>query len=219
MFDLKNISRKLLLTLCLALSMPAADASLSDKVDGEFVTLSGEVLSVSPHSFQLDTGDNIILVEMDDYDWDSDGYKLVKDDNVVVTGRVDHDFLERRKVEAGSVYVKGLDTFFYANSDDEEGDFYYYYPNIPSVYMDVPKIPEGASVELQGIVSKVDGREFVLNTGLRKVTVDTSDLIYNPMDNTGYTQIDKYDRVRVSGRMEDSFFDGKEVSAKSLSEL
>lgn len=217
MLSFKNLSHKAIFVSCLAFSL-SAYSGVSDKVDGEFVTLSGEVIAVSPNSFQLDVGENIILVEMDDYDWDSDGYKLVKEDKVVVTGRVDHDFLQRQKVEAGSVYVKGLDTFFYANSTDEEGDFHFY-PNVPTVYVDVPDIPEGANVEMQGVVTKVDGREFTLNTGLRKVVVDTDDLIYNPMDNAGYTQIDKYDRVRVSGSMEETFFDDKELSAKSISEL
>ena len=152
---------------------------------------------------------------MDDGDYDADGYKLVKGDQVVVSGRVDNDFLEQKKIEAGSVYVKSLDTYFYASSDDELG----YYSDISPAYTYVDDLPEDVMVDLQGVVKKIDGREFIIDTGIRTVTVDTSSLIYNPMDDRGMTQIDLLDRVKVSGAVEDEFFDGPELVATTLYEL
>lgn len=184
------------------------------KTDGEFVTISGKVTTVAPDFFKVKMRDETILVEMDDYDWDADGYKLALGDRVVVTGVVDHDFLEKKKIEAGSVYVKNINSYFYANSDDEED-----YPYVSTTYFMMSELPDNASVDLKGRVVEVDGREFVLDTGFRKVTIDTSDLIYNPMDDKGYTQVDLGDRLRVTGLVDDQFFDGKEIMANFISEV
>jgi uncharacterized protein YdeI (BOF family) len=189
-------------------------ANFSSKTNGEFLTLSGKVTEVSADWFKLKTDNRVILVEMDDYDWDADGYKLVKGDRVVVSGRVDNDFLEKKKVEAGSVYVKGLDTYFYASSDDEEGA-----PYLTTTYTYLSSLPDNTLVDVQGKITDVDGRKFTVNTGFRKVTVDTEGLSYNPLDKVGYTKISKGDRVRVSGKVDNSFFTGKEVRADSLIRL
>ena len=192
----------------------SAEANLKNKSNGEWVTISGKITNVERDSFKLKSKNKTTLVEMDDYDWDADGYKLVVGDNVVVTGRVDKDFLEKKKVEASSVYVKGINTYFYANSADEE-DISYATP----VYTTVTELPESTIADLKGVVTKVDGREFTLNTGLRIIKVDTDELYYNPMDNKGVTQIDVGDNVRVSGLVEDDFLEGKEIEASFVSEI
>jgi uncharacterized protein YdeI (BOF family) len=190
-------------------------AAFSDKSNGEWVTLSGKVSGVSARSFILQVDGKKIPVEMDDYGWGADGYKLVNGDQVVVSGRIDKDFLEKKKVEAGSVYVKNLNTYFYANPADEEDLLY-----IPTTYSYFSTVlPEGASVDLQGKVTSVSGREFTVDTGFRKVTVDTKSLLYNPLDNVGYTKIKVGDRVKVSGKVQDDLFDTKEVSANFLTKL
>ncbi len=201
----------LILTVLLSAS---AYAGFSDKTNGEFVTLSGKVSDVKANSFNLNMEEKKVLVEMDDYGWGADGYKLVNGDQVVVSGRVDKDFLEKKKVEAGSVYVKNLDTTFYANSADEED-----VPFIMTSYTLVPVLPEGASVDVQGKITKVNGREIVVDTSFRKVTVDTKDMVYNPLDNVGFTKLAVGDRVRVSGKVDKDYFDTKEIDAKSIIEL
>lgn len=193
----------------------SAVANFASKTDGEAITISGKVSNVKAHSFTLKTGDRDILVEMDDHsNWIADGFKLVNGDEVVVTGRVDQDFLEKKKIEAGSVYVKNINTYFYASSADEED-----YSYIPMTYGYFKTLPEGAQVDIQGKVTKVDGRELTVDTGLRKITVDTKSMMFNPLDKTGFTKIDVGDRVRVSGEVQDEFFDSKEVSANSIIEL
>lgn len=190
-------------------------AGLDDKLNGEFVTLSGKVTEVKPHSFTLKTANNNVMVEMDDYSsWIADGFKLVNGDQVVVTGRVDQDFLEKRKVEAGSVYVKNLDTYFFASSDDEE-DFSY----IPTTYSLVGTLPEGATIDLQGKVTKIQGREFTVDTGIRKIVVDTQKMGFNPLDKEGFTKLQVGDRVKVSGKVEENLFEAKEVAATYVMEL
>lgn len=200
--------------IVMALLSFSAFAGFSDKTNGEFVTLSGKVSDVKAHSFNLNMDGKKVMVEMDDYGWGADGYKLVNGDQVVVSGRVDKDFLEKKKVEAGSVYVKNLGTTFYANSSDEED-----VPFIMTSYTFVPTLPEGASVDVQGKITKVNGREIVVDTGFRKVTVDTKDMIFNPLDNIGFTKLVVGDRVRVSGVVDKDYFDTKEIDAKSVFEL
>lgn len=190
-------------------------ADMTNKTNGEFVTLTGKVSDVKADSFSLTNNGNKILVEMDDYSsWVSDGFKLVNGDQVVVTGKVDKDFLEKKKVEAGSVYVKNINTYFFANSDDEED-----YLTIPATYSLVGTLPEGAQIDLQGKITSVQGREFTVDTGIRKIVVDTQSLTYNPMDQKGFTKLSIGDRVKVSGRVEDNLFETKEVAASYVSEL
>lgn len=205
---------KMILSLALFVSALNVQAGFSDKTNGEFVTISGKVSDVKADSFNLNVEGNKILVEMDDYGWAADGYKLVNGDQVVVSGRVDKDFLEKKKVEAGSVYVKNIDSYFFANSSDEED-----VPVITTTYTLIPTLPEGASVDLQGKITSVKGRELVVDTGTRKVTVDTKELIFNPLDKEGYTKLSVGDRVHVSGKVDKDYFDTKEVDAKFVTEL
>lgn len=205
---------KILLTITSLALVLVSHASLSAKKDGEFVTISGTVKNVKADSFQLKSKDHIIFVEMDDNDWDADGYKLVNGDEVVVNGVVDKDFLEKKKIEAGSVYVKGLNTYFYASSMDEEGA-----PFLSPTYANIATLPEHTVVELTGKVTNINNRTFTVNTGLREIVVDTKSLIYNPMDDKGFTQIDLGDRVNVTGDISDNFFDQRQVDASSLYEV
>lgn len=55
----------------------------------------------------------------------------------------------------------------------------------------------------------MSGREFTVNTGLRKVSVDTDKMAYDPMDAVGVQKIKKGDRVSVSGTMETDLFEGR----------
>ncbi|MCH2535631.1 MAG: hypothetical protein MK008_14405 [Bdellovibrionales bacterium] len=191
-----------------------AHSALESKLNGEFVRISGKVTKVSPNTFILKSNSDKVIVEMDDYDWDADGYKLVTGDSVVVTGMVDNDFLENKKIEAGSVYVKNIDSYFFANNADEETT-----PYISIDYSVIPELPENSVAELQGVVTNIQDSEFTLNTGLRTIKVDTEGLIFNPLDNVGYTQVDINDRVRVSGVIDSGYFDTKELEASYINEL
>ena len=62
------------------------------KPDNSWISIHGTVTSVSADEFELDYGDGLISVEMDDGDRDADGYKLVKGDEVRVSGTIDDDF-------------------------------------------------------------------------------------------------------------------------------
>jgi len=80
-------------------------------------------------------------------------------------------------------------------------------------------LPENASATTNGTVTSTSGRKFTIDTGLRKVTVDTETLIYNPLDKVGYTRISKGDFVKVSGTIDETFFGKKELKASYVVEL
>jgi len=176
------------------------------KPDDTWISIDGTVDSVSADSFLLDYGPGIITVEMDDGDRDADGYKLAMGDRVRVSGMIDDDMFEARTIEASSVYVESLGTYFYASAVDEEDTFVTY-----TTPVDV------SATVLQGTVTDVDDEEFTINTGLRSVRVEVEEMAYNPLDDIGYQQIDLGDRVSVTGDMDTDFWEGQtELVADSV---
>lgn len=176
--------------------------------DGTWISLNGTIQSVTADRFELDYGPDLITVEMDDGDRDADAYALLPGDVVTVTGMVDDDFFESTSIEAGSVYVGKIDTWFFASVTDEEE----VYPQGHTELMD-----EG--VLIQGQVSAVAGDEFMLDTGTREFTVNTSEMAYDPLDDIGYQRIEVDDVVSVRGRIEQELFEGREVVAERITTL
>lgn len=189
----------------LATPVMAANSPFT-KPDGTWVSLSGTAVETGPSSFTLDYGKGSILVEMDDWAWyEQDGYGLLDGDKVRVYGEIDDDFAEITKLEADSVYVESLGSYFYANSADEED----YRVSV------VTPIITGVT-EVSGTVSSVDGREFTVDSGPREVTIDTSTMGYNPLDKEGFQKVEKGDRVSVTGNMEDDFLETMELMADTV---
>ncbi|MFO7767068.1 MAG: hypothetical protein R6V33_11605, partial [Pelovirga sp.] len=176
--------------------------------DNTWITISGEVESVSADAFTLDFGEGVITVEMDDGDRDADGYKLLPGDKVTVSGMIDDDFYEQTTIEASSVYVENLGTTFYASAVDEEG--------IGETFI-TPVVKSKLTV--RGTVTAVSGDDFVINNGLRSVRVDISELPYNPLDDEGYLKIEVGDFVRATGTMDQEFFEGRQLMADTVVEL
>ncbi len=88
--------------------------------DNSWISINGKVTSVSADEFKLDYGEGNVTVEMDDGDRDADGYKLLKGDQVRVSGLIDDDFFQLTTINASSVYVKNIDTYFYASAIDKD---------------------------------------------------------------------------------------------------
>jgi len=173
--------------------------------DNSWISLSGMVTSVGPDSFNLDYGEGIVLVEMDDWDMDADGYKLLEGDKVTVHGAVDDDMFETTSIEASSVYVEGLNTYFYGSAADEES------------------LPAAATVaavdydlQVTGEVANVRGRVFTIDTGEREMRIDTIQMAYNPLDDEGYQKVDEGDRVSVTGDVDIDWWEKRELMAESV---
>ena len=199
---------KTLLSLAIASmgAMPAIAKDPYSKPNNSWITLSGTVESVSPDRFLLDYGDGMINVEMDSPGGSESGYKLVKGDKVSVSGAIDNDLFEKTTIEASSVYVESLGTNFYASAIDDED------PMLVSITTPVAV----SKTVVAGKVTSVDGREFTVDAGPTKITVDTSEMAYNPMDDKGFQKIEKGQRVSVAGTLDHDFFSGRELMASTI---
>ena len=151
-----------------AATAPGNDAAsrLAAATNLSWINLSGEVVSTTPSSFTLDYGSDTITVEMDDWDWYREGKSLVPGDKVTVSGKVDHDLRENKKIEASSVFVRGLNTYFYASGADEE--------EVEESSAYVAPLPTYA--DTTGYVTAVEGQEFTVGSTTGAIRVDTSQL-------------------------------------------
>lgn len=205
--------RKLLLglgawALATLLVLPVSAQDPYAQPHDSWISLTGTVESVMADQFRLnyhENGEGWITVEMDDGDRDADAYKLMPGDSVTVYGLIDDDLFERRTIEASSVYVKNLDTYFYASAADEEDTFVTH-----------PTLLDVNDIVVQGRVTEVSDDEFKLETGLRQITVETEDMAYDPLDDEGYQKIEVGDHVSVVGEVDYDFLEGREVVATSI---
>jgi uncharacterized protein YdeI (BOF family) len=193
-----------LLIGCMSVALSAAESPYT-KLDGSWISLNGTVVSAGPASFELDYGQGLVTVEMDDWDWYQEGRNILEGDEVTVYGRVDDDLYEVTSIEASSVYVKDLNTYFYASAADEESE-----PYIVTTWV------TDYDINVSGEVTSINGREFTIDTGNRKLTIDTYQMPYNPLDKYGYQKIGKGDYVSVSGNMDYDFLEDKELVAESI---
>ena len=178
------------------------------KADDSWISLSGTVAEIRPGSFELDFGERSITVEMDDSDRQSETYALRMGDKVTVNGMIDDDFFETSKIEASSVYVEKLGRHFYASALDEE-DF------ATVTYL----APIDGGVVVHGLVTEVNGDEFTIDNGLRSVRVDVGDMAYDPLDDEGYQKVEVGDVIRAQGKIDDGFFEGRELKASTITTL
>jgi len=200
-----NIVAACVLGACVSAPVLAEEPYM--KPDDTWISISGTIEHVERDAFTLDYGEGIISVEMDDGDRDADGYKLMEGDKVTVNGRVDDDLFETTTIEASSVYVEGIGTTFYASAVDEEDAY-------ALVTITTPIVVSATVVE--GRVTDVNDEEFSVDTGPRQIRIDVSEMPYNPLDDKGYQKLQKGDRVRVGGHMEDDFLEGRELMADSV---
>jgi len=179
-----------------------------DVSDGQWITISGKVTKAGVNVFKLDYGKGAVTVEMDDYDRELEGFNLVKDDRVIVTGRVDADKGQQRTIEAASVYVKNIKKSFFASADDEE-----------EVIAKLRKATkEGSGVVVTGKVILIAGKLMTIDTGYQTFEVSTAVLPENAFDKAGSFQIEKGDTVTVYGAITDGFVDQGKIVAANVAE-
>lgn len=186
-------------------SVAGAEPDPYDKADRSWISISGEVGSVTPDAFMLHYGDGAVTVEMDDFDNDADGYKLVKGDKVRVHGRIDDDMFETTSIEASSVWVSGLNTYFYASSIDEEE----LPPEVTISFTD-------SDLRVVGTIESIEGREFTIDTGTRAMRADTAELGYNPFDDIGYQKLAVGDRVSLTGNLDNDWWESRELMVDTV---
>lgn len=179
---------------------------LAQTYDGGWISLNGRVDSAGPSMFVLDYGNGKVSVEMDDWDWYQEGAALKAGDQVVVRGRVDNDFVSMKRIEASSVYVRKLNTYFYANAADEEA--------VP--LMSLQSTPPAGEVDATGRVRSVEGREFTMGSASGPLRVDTSAMADNPLDKEGFLQVKPGDRVYIWGSWNAEMAENPEIKATGI---
>lgn len=207
-------------TLCMmgfvaatSLSGPALASPPYLDPDSSWITLSGEVSSTAEESFTLDYGDGTVTVTMEDWDWYDNNGAVLEDDNVTVYGEVKDETYETTTIDASSIFVEGLGTYFYASAEDEESfEDIDIAPNVPVVV---------GALSVTGTITEVDGREFKIDSGLREVTVDTSSMDYNPMDESRFQTLKEGDLVTVTGDINTGvgIFTNRELMAEHVMTL
>ncbi len=177
-------------------------------VNNTRITLNGTVVSADPSGFELDYGEGRVRVEMDGWQWYHADYPIIEGNRVRVHGKIDDDRWETTSIAADSVFLKDLNTYFYANEmDGKDIDAQADSEDPDKVFI------------LRGTIKQINGREFLLDTGTKEVKVDTLEMPYNPLDNEGYQRLKPGDYVQVSGELDVDFFEKAEIMANSVTTL
>jgi len=179
-----------------------------DQPDDTWISFEGTVEDVMPGAIAVDYGEGSVMVEIDDGDRDADAYDLLPGYKVAVMGRVDDDFLETASIEASSVYVENLGTYFYGDPEDEEDTF---------VELTYPL--EISRTVLQGTVTAVTEDAFLLDVGRRQITIEVDEMAYDPLDDEGYQRVEIGDHVSVTGEVDYEFFELGHLDAKTVTTL
>ncbi len=204
-----NILRFFLITLVVFLfTSPVMAIDPYIAANNSWITLNGTVVATSPRTFQLDYGTGLVTVEMDGWGWYSAASSVMEGDKVIVKGRVDDDLYEKTSIEADSVYVKGLNTYFYANSLDEEDRV-----------SPTNTLHPDTGFRLQGTITSKSGREFTIDSASKKIKIDTINMSYNPLDDKGYQKLKVGDVVLVTGKLNVDFFEKEESIAETVTTL
>jgi hypothetical protein len=105
-------------------SMAAVEVRRTNPVDPYFyaddtyITLSGTVATVLGNQFTLDYDTGSITVVMNDFYGGTAKDKLIPGEKVTVSGKIDDDLFESRKIMAGGVYVHDRSVHYYASMED-----------------------------------------------------------------------------------------------------
>jgi len=177
------------------------------KENNSWISINGEVDSVSTDQFELDYGEGNITVVMEDDD--RKGYQLKKGDEVRVSGLMDDNFYNDSVIEAGSVHIKNANTYFYAGAmDGQDVDFTVMSPILRDTV-------------IKGNITHVSlkDEEFTLDTGIQMLTVEVDEMLSNPLDNEGYLQLSVGDRVSVNGKIDNDLFEGRVFEAVSVTKI
>ncbi len=215
---INNTTTKKLMKTAAIVSIAAATAAaplsakekLSNMEDGNWVTISGTVEEVGDDYLNLNYGDKTVRVDMSDRDWFEDSKSLLKGEQISIVGKVDENLFSKNSIEAESVYVKGMNSYFFTAKSAN---------TTPMAVVFQFEEVEQNPVNLTGTVESIDGEEFVLDTGVITMTVDTDELGYDPFDDEGFQKVTVGDRVQVAGELDFGVLEDTEVKVKRLTTL
>ncbi|NMH60272.1 NirD/YgiW/YdeI family stress tolerance protein [Alteromonas ponticola] len=179
--------------------------------DDTWITVNGEIENIHTDSFVVKTGDNRITVEFDDGDNDADALAFEAGEKVTVSGKVDKDVFSDTALDASSVFVHDHNTTYVSNPDDRV---------VYDRYIATAVVPENFDdITMIGTVAKVDDDTFELSAADATVKVDVSELSGEPLEESGFLNIETGDRVKVDATMGDTFFSEGTVVANTLIQM
>lgn len=193
----------------LAASASVQPESRTSESGDTWITLTGEVSAVDSKFFTLDYGDGNIFVELRDTDLDSNAYAKMKGEEVMVTARLDDGMFSSERLVAQSVIVDGMDTVYLAESVNQAS---------ADLYLSTASNIEFDDEEmvLVGTVKSIGKEALQIDVGDTTLTVELDELEDAPVDADGYLTLMKGERVRITGELEDDFFNRFTVEADTL---
>jgi hypothetical protein len=200
-------------TRILALAMAfaccaAARADTADETGRSWMSVEGTLIDGSPSGFRVRYDGGVITVQMTGWDW-YETYAPLDGSEVIVFGPVDERLFETGALEATSVYVDDLGTYFQREEGKGIADIASYV-----FYSD----PIGNHVNLYGTVSGLkDGDiELELGGGAADVSVGTGPAGDNRLRETVLPKLEPGDRISVSGHLDPDFWQQRKLRADRI---
>lgn len=195
-----------------ASNMETTQNPLPSYQDESRVMLNGIITEVRNDEFDLNYGEGVITVELDEWGWDDSNMAYLRSgDEVTVNGVIDDDLFEGREVKADNLYLNR--EFVYLTPEKQSNAA----RNNRNVNMDA--LEDGSYITMTGVVVEQDGAEFTLRGNGQNLRVNTEDLGYNPFDEDGLQRVQQGDRIQVYGAIDDGFFETRELEADRIISL
>ncbi|WP_211481053.1 hypothetical protein [Alteromonas confluentis] len=196
--------------------MQAQDSTTMTQVSTEprtWITLTGEVVDVDSKFFTLDYGEGTIFVELNNTDLDAQAYEQLEGKDVMVTAQLDDSLFSDERIKAQSVFVDEMETTYLADDVDQHAADMYL---SAASALDV----DDEEMVLVGTVKSIGKKALQLEVGDSTLTVELDDLDeLPPLDEDGKLSLMKGERVRVTGEMEEEFFNTFTVEAEGLMKM
>ena len=235
--------KKLLLTTALSSGLTIGATSAANAQEAETnpyaypdqarVVLTGVVAAESGDIVVLDYGDGSITVELDDQDAFNEAELVEPGDRITVNGLIDRDFREIPSIEADTLFIHESGTLYtdmsYADEEDlyaDEGPYAAYDDySVRTLAYAYPATPaDGAQLSVMGTVTDIEGNDFVLDTGVWYLQVETAEMEASPVGLTHDIEmrtgerfvIEEGDTVRVTGEFDASTMENSELRAQSI---
>lgn len=168
---------------------------------GAWIGINGTVGMVGPNSFFLDHGDSTVIVGLTGEILRE--YDFIRGQKVTVYGKIDQDLFQKNVIKARAVVIEGSEGAEHTVIGEEDK-----VKVITASYVPTSVI--------HGMVTAVTEKRIVIDQGENKISIDTSELSFDPKDEQGRVQVKQGDLVTVQGVVERGLWDTRTMKATSL---
>lgn len=182
--------------------------------DESWIRITGRAVETGAETFMLDYQDGKAFVEVDSEGPSFANTEILDGDWVTVYGKVDKGTFETTTIEAERIYAQRLEKWVYASAEDEEKRDLEL-----GVRTYEPTSPALSAVSITGTVREVEEEQFTLSTGGGELTVDTSELNYDALDDRGVQQLEPGKLVTVTGIPANRTLKSRHLNARYIIEM